>query len=61
MPFSVNDVADFTQHDSIQSTTVGYNPGTDPTNPTSYDLLQGAQDDISNQNIQTTIAIGGSG
>ncbi len=61
MPFSINDVADFTQHASIQSTTVGYNPGTDPTNPTSYDLLQAAQDDISNQNLQTTVAIGGSG
>ena len=33
----------------------------DPTNPSSYDLQQAAQDDISNHNLQSGGAIGGSG
>ncbi|MFI5460506.1 MAG: prepilin-type N-terminal cleavage/methylation domain-containing protein [Isosphaerales bacterium] len=38
-----------------------YGPSTDPTRPSSYDLLQGGQDDISNHNLQATGGIGGSG
>ncbi len=41
--------------------TITYDPSSDPTNPSSSDLLQAAQDDISNQNIQTTSGIGGGG
>ncbi len=33
----------------------------DPTHPTTYDLREAAKDDISNQNLQSTTAIGGSG
>jgi hypothetical protein len=62
MPFSATDVADFTQSPYLIPTnkqTISYSPSSDPTRPSSYDLLQVAQDDISNQNIQTTVAIGG--
>jgi prepilin-type N-terminal cleavage/methylation domain-containing protein len=60
MPFGL-DVADFTGHPSVQATSIPYNPSLDPTTPSSSDLLQAAQDDVSNQNIQVTIGIGGSG
>ncbi len=60
MPFGL-DVADFTQHPSVQTSTISYNPSIDPTTPSSSDLLQAAQDDISNQNIQVSVGIGGSG
>ncbi len=36
-------------------------PSNDPTRPSSYDLQQAAQDDITNHNLQTTGGIGGSG
>jgi prepilin-type N-terminal cleavage/methylation domain-containing protein len=36
-------------------------PSNDPNHPSSYDLRQSAEDDISNHNLQTTAAIGGSG
>jgi len=42
-------------------TTFSFAPSNDPTHPSSYDLLQGAQDDISNHNLQATGGIGGSG
>jgi prepilin-type N-terminal cleavage/methylation domain-containing protein len=62
MPFGL-DLVDFTQTASIPGTppTISYNPSNNPTSPSSSDLIQGAQDDISNQNIQSTVAIGGSG
>ncbi len=56
---------DFTAHASYQISTIPVAPANptslDPNHPTSYDVIQGAQDDISNQNIQLTVAIGGSG
>ena len=66
LPFSIHDVVDFTTSARIPgqptipvSTT---NPSTnDPTNPSSYDLQQAAQDDISNQNLSAVSNIGGSG
>jgi prepilin-type N-terminal cleavage/methylation domain-containing protein len=62
LPFSVFDgVADFTMNPSLQSLTIPYNPSSNPSNPTSSDLLNAAQDDISNQNLQATGGIGGSG
>ncbi len=36
-------------------------PSLDPTRPSSYDLQQSAKDDISNHNLQSVSAIGGSG
>ncbi len=36
-------------------------PSLDPTHPSSYDLQQSAKDDISNHNLQSVSAIGGSG
>jgi prepilin-type N-terminal cleavage/methylation domain-containing protein len=60
LPFSVNDFADFTATASYSGTTISYNPSPDPTNPSSSDLIQFAGDDISNQNLQTSVAIGGS-
>ena len=36
-------------------------PSNDPYHPSSYDLQQSAQDDISNHNLQSVSAIGGSG
>jgi prepilin-type N-terminal cleavage/methylation domain-containing protein len=66
LPFSIHDVVDFTTSATIPSllsipvnTT---NPSSnDPTNPSSYDLQQAAQDDISNQNLSAVSHIGGSG
>ncbi|MGP0068121.1 MAG: type II secretion system protein [Isosphaeraceae bacterium] len=62
LPFSIFDgVANFTSSPTVQSTSISYNPSLDPTTPSSSDLIQSAQDDISNQNIQITVGIGGSG
>jgi hypothetical protein len=66
MPFSPTDptgtpVADFTSAAQYSTTTISYIQSSDPTNPSTGDLLQAAQDDISNQNIQTTVGIGGGG
>jgi hypothetical protein len=68
MPFSVGsragmDVVDFTVTATIASgsTAVSYNPSNDPTQPSSSDLIQAAEDDISNQNLVSTGGIGGSG
>jgi prepilin-type N-terminal cleavage/methylation domain-containing protein len=41
--------------------TISYNPSADPTHPTSFDLFQAAQDDLTNQNLQSTGGVGGSG
>jgi hypothetical protein len=66
LPFSAGtrpglDVVDFTQSATIAGSppTITFNSSPDPSAPSSSDLLQAAQDDISNQNIQTTVAIGG--
>jgi hypothetical protein len=63
LPFSIGDFVDFTANAAIPSgtTSIIYNPTGDPTNPSSSDLIQGAQDDISNQNLTSTGNIGGSG
>ena len=52
---------DFTASETISPFTIGTQPSPDPTHPWNYDLQQAALDDISNQNIQTTLGIGGSG
>jgi prepilin-type N-terminal cleavage/methylation domain-containing protein len=54
MPFGL-DVADFIVDATIQKANI------DPTTPQSLDIQQAAQDDISNQNLQATGGIGGSG
>src|SRR5262249_51485901 len=54
MPFGT-DVADFTGDARIQQ------PAIDGTTPQSLEIQQAAQDDISNQNLQATGGIGGSG
>jgi prepilin-type N-terminal cleavage/methylation domain-containing protein len=61
LPFGM-DFVDFTQSASIPGNppTIAYSPSNDPTKPSSSDLLQAAQDDITNQNIQSSVAIGGS-
>jgi prepilin-type N-terminal cleavage/methylation domain-containing protein len=66
LPFSVGtragmDIADFHANPTVSSTTFPSTPSLDPTHPSSYDLQQAAQDDISNHNLQAGGAIGGSG
>ena len=65
MPFSTTDVADFTAGATLLQTTIPVNTTTpssnDPMSPSSYDLQQAAQDDISNHNLAAAGAIGGSG
>lgn len=61
LPFSVNDFCDLSQNAIYSSKTISYNPSNNPQLPNSSDLLQAAQDDITNHNIQTTVAIGGGG
>lgn len=41
--------------------TINYNVLNIPSYPTTYEVFQAAQDDITNQNLQTTGGIGGSG
>jgi prepilin-type N-terminal cleavage/methylation domain-containing protein len=64
MPFGL-DVADFTVNAVIQNLSIPVNAASpssgNPNAPTSFDLQQFAQDDISNQNLQGTGVIGGSG
>jgi hypothetical protein len=60
MPFSVSDV-DFTSSAVYSSTTITYTASLDPTTPSTGDLLQAAQDDITNQTLQTSVGIGGGG
>jgi type II secretory pathway pseudopilin PulG len=67
LPFAMDvlggGIAGFTAHAMYPNGggSFGANPSNDPTHPSSYDLRQSAQDDITNQNLQTTGAIGGSG
>ncbi len=56
-----NGFVDFTKSAVYSSTTIPYNPSLDTTRPSSSDLLQAAQDDITNQNLQAASEIGGSG
>ena len=64
MPFGL-DFADLSggsgSYGSTAITTTSYPPTYNPATPSSSELLQAAQDDISNQNIQATVAIGGGG
>jgi prepilin-type N-terminal cleavage/methylation domain-containing protein len=66
LPFSAGsrstmDVADFTSSYQLSTTTISSVSSGDPTNPSSYDLQQNGQDDISNHNLLAGGAIGGSG
>jgi hypothetical protein len=67
MPFALdvfsvhNLVGGFAENATISTTTIPLNPSADPTHPSTSDLIQAAQDDISNQNIQPTGGLGGSG
>ena len=64
MPFSTLDAQDFTKNATYNFAgypTISGSPSSDPTHPSSYDLFIGAQDDITNQNIQAVGGIGGSG
>jgi prepilin-type N-terminal cleavage/methylation domain-containing protein len=67
MPFSATDTTsggftvDFTSAAQYGSTSFSYTQTVDLTTPSTGDLLQAAQDDISNQNIQSTVGIGGGG
>ncbi len=67
MPFSATDTTsggftiDFTASAQYASTSFSYTQTVDPTTPSTGDLIQAAQDDITNQNIQTTVGIGGGG
>ena len=71
MPFGMDmfggGTAGFTTTVTIPTGTGGANPfftnvsSGDPTRPSTYDLRQSAQDDISNHNLQAVSSIGGSG
>src|SRR5262249_43047171 len=68
LPFALDllggGTAGFTNTVTIGTTanpTFSYAPSADPTRPSSSDLQQAAQDDISNHNLQATGAVGGSG
>lgn len=64
LPFSAsqtNGFVNFTQQGSYSGTVIPYNPSLDPTHPSSSDLLQAAQDDITNQNNASTTGTGGAG
>jgi hypothetical protein len=45
----------------IGLSTIQYNVLSIPSYPTTYEVFQAAQDDITNQNLQATGGIGGSG
>ncbi len=65
LPFALDllggGTAGFQGHVTIPTTSFSNVPSNDPTHPSSYDLQQSAQDDISNQNLQSVSGIGGSG
>jgi type II secretory pathway pseudopilin PulG len=67
MPFGWTALApdvDFTTNAYITIPGVSYplsGPSVDPAHPTSFDVFQAAQDDITNQNVQSTGGFGGSG
>jgi hypothetical protein len=64
LPFAMDlfggGTAGFTTNGSITNTSFVYGPSNDPLHPSSYDLLQAGQDDISNHYLQATGGIGGS-
>jgi prepilin-type N-terminal cleavage/methylation domain-containing protein len=61
LPFSVWDgVADFTSNALIQNSTISGVSSYDPNKPSSYDVQQAAQDDISNHNLQSVVGAGSS-
>jgi hypothetical protein len=63
MPFSTADV-DFTANSNYAFPGFPSVPATsslDPTHPATFDLFQGAQDDITNQNLEAVGGVGGSG
>jgi prepilin-type N-terminal cleavage/methylation domain-containing protein len=53
-------LAGFSNIPFIPTTTFTATPSLDPTHPSTYDLRISAQDDISNHNLKTVAAIGGS-
>lgn len=67
MPFSATDVTsggftiDFTQSPQYGGTSILYTQTVDPSTPSTGDILNAAQDDITNQNIQIAVGIGGGG
>jgi hypothetical protein len=64
MPFGLDvfsAAGGFVNNPTISTNTINYNLSPDPTHPTTYELIQAAQDDISNQNQQPTGGAGGSG
>ncbi len=65
MPFGLDlvggTIAGFTTTVTISTNAFSNVTSTDPSHPSSYDLQQSAQDDISNQNLQSVSGIGGSG
>lgn len=67
MPFSATDstsggfTVDFTSSAQYSTASISYTQTVDPTTPSTGDLLQFAQDDITNQNIQISVGIGGGG
>ena len=52
---------DFIGNATIGISAVSGGPSLDPTHPSSYDLFNAAQDDITNQNLQAVGGVGGSG
>jgi prepilin-type N-terminal cleavage/methylation domain-containing protein len=63
MPFALDLIgpSGFQNAVHYQNTTFSNVSSFDPTHPSSYDLQQSAQDDISNHNLQAVSGIGGSG
>ena len=64
LPFGLDlfsSAAGFAANLSLPVTKFGYAPSVDPTHPSSSDILQGGQDDISNHSLLAGGAIGGSG
>ncbi len=64
LPFALDvlggGVAGFTGNTQYTATSFSLAPSLDPTHPSSYDLRISAQDDVTNHNLQTVAAIGGS-
>jgi prepilin-type N-terminal cleavage/methylation domain-containing protein len=60
-PFDSNNPVDFTSTETINSFTPVPQSSNILTHPSNYDLMQWALDDISNQNIQSAVGIGGTG
>jgi hypothetical protein len=60
-PFDSNNPVDFTSTETINSFTPVQQSSSILTHPSNYDLMQWALDDITNQNIQSAVGIGGTG